>query len=1059
MKKFLLRLFVAILALGSIAQAQVTTSSINGTVLDKGTKEELAGASVVAKHLPTGTVYGVAANAKGNFLLQGLRPGGPYTIEVSYIGYRTAKIDNVTLALGETETLTVSLEDDMQSLGTVVVTAQRGSSFNATRTGAGSSFNRSAIDRTPSVSRSIFDIAKLTPQANSGAGGTSFAGSSNKYNSFQIDGTVNNDVFGLSSSGTNGGQTGTTPISLEAIEAVQVVIAPFDVRQGGFTGGGINAITKSGSNKFAGSLYDYYYNQDFFGTTAGKNVADRKKLSDQYSNTVGFTLGGPIVKDKLFFFVNGEYVKQSYPAESYIDRANSVITRDMAESVLTRLNALQPGYTSGGYGSRDVPTTSYKALARIDWNINEAHRLNLRYSFVNAKRLIFANTASTLNFLDRGYTMNSQTHSMVAELNSRFSSTVNNEFRMGYNRIRDFRQPEGVAPSIQIRLGNNNFINVGGEPNSVANQLDQDIYTLTNNLTLSLGNHNVTIGTHNELFDIYNLYITNFAGAYDYNSLNDFLTGAAPREYNYSYAIESITGTRRWGPRFKAAQLALYAQDEWKATDNLRITYGLRADMPVFLDDPRANDYFNSSALATKHGVQNHTMPKTRILWSPRIGFRYTLDETRNELIRGGIGVFTGRVPFVWIGNVFGNTGVEFGRTRVTDFSKHPNFAFSLDPDKQYLDPNASRPTSMIAMVDKDFRYPQIVRTNLAFETTLPGGIRATLEGVFSKTLNNIRYRNLMVEQAGTTYDHGQVKRPLQKTLATNATNPYTYLIMLENTNKGFSYNFTAQLSKSFDFGLNASVAYTYGKAMSAHDGGSSQAQSAWRYNYIFADPNGEEMFYSNFDLRHRIVATANYRVEYGKHFATTIGLVYNGQSGSRYNILYNGDINHDGQFGNDLLYVPTSADIANMRFADITERVNGVNVVRVAASAMPAALDAYLAAHPQLSQIRGQVAPRNGFTMPFSHKFDLHFAQDFYLNVGGRRHTLQLNADIINVGNLINRSWGISHSMNNFNYQLLGYNKANDTYTFDTATSQTLWYEADIASRWQAQVGIKYIF
>ncbi len=1056
MKQILLRILAVFFLVGYVANAQVTTSSINGSIIDAKTKEELIGAAVVARHLPSGTVYGVATNAKGNYLLQGLRPGGPYRIEVSYLGYQTTTINDVTLALGDTETINISLQDDTNTLETLVVTAtSRSAAFNASRTGAGSSFNRKAIERTPTTSRSIFDIAKLTPQASSSSGGASFAGSSNKYNSFQIDGTVNNDVFGLSGSGTNGGQAGTTPISLEAIEAVQVVIAPFDVRQGGFTGGGINAITKSGTNTFSGSLYDYYYNQDFYGTTAGKDVANRKKINEQYSNILGVTLGGPIIKDKLFFFVNGEMTKQSYPAEVYLDQTDSPLTTAVANSVVERLNQLQPGFNSGGFGSRDVPTTSYKALARIDWNINQAHRLSLRYSFVDAKKLIFSNSATALNFLSRGYTFNSRTHSIVAELNSRFGQNINNELRLGYNRIRDFRQPEGLAPSIAIELGNRNYINLGAEPNSVANQLDQDIYTLTDNLTITSGNHTITVGTHNELFNLYNLYINSFAGAYTYANLNDFLTGASPKEYTYSYAQESITGTKRWGPRFSAAQLALYVQDEWKATDNLRLTYGLRADLPLFLDEPRANEFFNSSALAAKYGVQNHTMPKTRILWSPRIGFRYTLDETRRDLIRGGVGIFTGRVPFVWISNSFGNSGVEMGRTRITNFTGYPDFAFSLDPNNQYIDTKAGRPVSEINMVSKDFRFPQVLRANLAFETTLPGGVRATLEGMITKNLNNIRYQNLMVEATGNTLDHGSVERPLYRTLSSsNAATPYTYLILMSNTNKGISYNFTAQLAKDFDFGLSTSVAYTYGRAKSVHDGGSSQASSAWRYNYIFADPNGEEMFNSNFDLRHRIVATANYRIEYGKHFATTIGLVYNGQSGSRYNVIYNGDINGDGQFGNDLLYVPTSEDIKNMKFANLS-----VGSRTVSAADMPAALDAYLSAHPELSQLRGQVAPRNGFSMPFSHQFDLHLAQDFFINVGGRRHTLQLNADIINVGNLINRGWGLSYGMTNYNTALLGYNNRTGAYTFDTATSQTLWYMADISSRWHAQVGVKYIF
>lgn len=1051
MQHYLLRMVVALFAFAFVAKAQVTTSSLNGTVLDAASKEELIGASVVARHLPTGTTYGAATNAKGNYVIQGLRPGGPYTIEVSYIGYRTTTISNVTLSLGETETLNINLASDTQSLEQVTVTAtSRHSAFNATRTGAGSSFNRTAIDRTPSISRSLFDIAKLTPQANTGGTGTSFAGASNKYNSFQIDGTVNNDVFGLSSSGTNGGATGTNPISLEAIEAVQVVIAPFDVRQGGFTGGGINAITKSGTNRLSGSLYDYYQNQDFYGTTPGKDVANRKKLDKQYANTLGLTLGGPIIKDKLFFFVNGEYVDETYPSTLGVGDG-SAITQAQADAVLAHVKTIIPNYSSG-YGKQDVPTRNYKALARLDWNINQANRLTLRYSYVDARKLAYSNSVRTLRFLDQGFYYNSKTHSIVAELNSRFSSSVNNELRLGYTRIRDSREitSDHTTPYFRISVSDNEEIHLGSTPSALANRLDQDIYTLTNNLTWTLGNHSLTFGTHNELFDMYNLFINNYAGSYRYTSLANFQNNR-PSEYTFQRTNPAKIDTRLWGPRFKAAQLAFYVQNEWKATENLRLTYGLRADLPVFLDQPTGNDAFNASALAKKHGVVNNQMPQTRILWSPRIGFRYTLDETRRELIRGGVGIFTGRVPFVWISNSFSNTGVEYLETsiRSRDWSKHPGFFFSTDINNMYTQAGSSA----LAIVSKDFRFPQVARANLAFETTLPGGIRATLEGMFTKNINNIRVRNLMVEATGNTFKHGGVERPTYSVLsATNPAHPYSSVILLENTSKGYTYNLTAQLAKDFDFGLSASLAYTYGKAMGGNDGSSSIAYSNWQYNHTFEGNDADEMWYSSFDLRHRIVGTLNYRVEYGKHFATTIGLIYNGQSGGRYSFLYNGDINGDGIVDNDLLYVPTSTEIAAMTFNDIKDR--GGNIITPAAG-MPAALEAYISSHPELSQMRGQVAPRNGFSMPFYHKFDLHFAQDFYLNIGGRRHTLQLNADIVNIGNLIDRSWGLSNGVSYGAYRLMGY--SGGKYTF--AAPKSVWDIANIDSRWRAQVGVKYIF
>lgn len=1060
MKNYLLRFMVVMLSFGFYAEAQVTTSSINGTITDATTKEELLGASVVARHLPSGTVYGVATNAKGNYLLQGLRPGGPYTIEVSYIGFQTQTFTNVMLALGETETLNVGLRDDAQALQQVVVTGTRGSNFNATRTGAGSSFNAKAIERTPSVSRSIFDIAKLTPQANTGASGTSFAGTNNRYNSFQIDGTVNNDVFGLSSSGTNGGSTGTNPISLEAIEAVQVVIAPFDVRQGGFTGGGVNAITKSGSNKFSGSVYDFYQNQDLYGTTPGKDVADRKKLDKQYANTVGMTLGGPIIKDKLFFFVNGEYEDKSYPSTLGVNDG-SRITKEQADRALAHVKTLIPNY-SAGYGVADVPTRNFKALGRLDWNINQAHRLTLRYSYVDASKYSYNNSSNQLSFLDQAFTYYSKTHSAVAELNSRFGSSINNELRIGYTSIRDSRKlAYPITPYFRISIDrtSGNEIRIGSPAHAIANVLEQDIYTLTDNLTFGLGNHTLTVGTHNELFDMYNLFINNYAGYYRYSSLEDFEANK-PSEYTFQRTNPAVLGDqRRWGPRFKALQVALYVQDEWKVSDNLRLTYGLRADMPIFIDKPTSNPTFNGSIIAQKHGVINNQMPESRILWSPRIGFRYTLDETRKELIRGGIGVFTGRIPFVWISNSFSNSGVDYLETRIgsRDWRNHPGFFMSSDLNNMYTSPGASA----LAIVSKQFRFPQVLRANLAFETTLPGGIRASLEGMFTKSLNNIRVRNLMIEPnldasgVQQTYNHGNIERPLYKSLSsTNPAHPFSSAILLENSDKGYTYNFTASLAKDFDFGLSASIAYTYGKAMAANEGSSSIAFSNWQYNYTFGGNEADELWNSAFDLRHRIIGTLNYRVEYGKHFATTIGIVYNGQNGSRYTMTYNGDINGDNIYDNDLFYVPTASDIQNMTFDDIRNRQGQVTI---AAADMPAALEQYISQHPELSKLRGQVAPRNGFVLPFYHKFDLHFAQDFFINVGGRRHTLQLNADILNVGNLINRGWGLSYDLA-YSYRIIGYNSSNGHYTF-RAPKGDLWSMSNIDSRWRAQVGVKYIF
>lgn len=1041
---------------------QVTTSGISGKVTAEG--ELLIGATVQAVHEPSGTTYGTVTNADGRYSLQGMRTGGPYTVEVSYVGFQKAVYKSITLQLGETYLLDVKLTESL-SLDEVVVTASKAALFNSQKTGAAQNFNQSQIQATPSVSRSIFDVTKMNPLGVNTASGMSFAGSSNKYNSFQIDGITNNDVFGLSSSGTNGGQAGANPISLEAIEEIQVVIAPYDVRQGGFTGGGINAITKSGTNTFHGSAYWYYNNENFYGKTPGKDAKERKKLGDQSSATYGFTLGGPIVKDKLFFFANYERVKETYPSSNNIGSTESNLDVKEVDQIVNKISQLTGGYNAGGYGPQDIDTYSNKILTRLDWNINEQNKFTVRYSFLDGRKMVFSNSVSSAKLNDNGYFMNNKTHSLVSELNTQFTPSWSNEFRFGWTYVRDYRDPIGQPlPNITI----NNLINngdptkkssleLGTERNSAANALDQDIFTLEDNLIWNKGNHTITLGTHNEFFHMKNLYITNIYGSYVYNSLDDFLTvGTAnevlPNSYEYSYSNEKITGTDRWAPVFGAAQLGFYAQDEWKVTNRFSMTYGLRLDIPLLFDKPRANEVFNSSTVATSMGLATDQMPTTKVLWSPRVGFRWSLNEDRTTLLRGGAGIFTGRVPFVWISNSFGNAGVEMVRTAYSSsLGNYPSdFKFNIDPNKQYKDPNAKVPTSEVDVMAKNFRFPSVFRANLAVEQMLPFGIRGTLEGLYSKTLNNILYENINYQWKGETLNNGGDDRPVYE----KQDNHFTQVMLLKNTSKGYTFNITTKLEKSFDFGLNAMIAYTYGQAKSLNDGNSSQAYSGWKYNATYYGDMNPELTWSMFDVRNRVIGSVSYRKEYAKHFATTVSLFYNGQTGGRYSLLDYTDLNKDG-YRNDLMYVPTGAELEKMVFTDIHSNNNTVT-----AAEQKDALIKWIEGNGELRKSKGTHIKRNQMTLPFEHHFDFHFAQDFFVDIAGQRNTIQLNFDIINVGNLLNKKWGMYYQTNS-GYDLtplttkIGTNGA--TYQFyDPGEMYT---NTNITSRWHAQVGLKYIF
>ena len=1041
---------------------QVTTSGISGKVTAEG--ELLIGATVQAVHEPSGTTYGTVTNADGRYSLQGMRTGGPYTVEVSYVGFQKAVYKNITLQLGETYLLDVKLTESL-SLDEVVVTASKAALFNSQKTGAAQNFNQSHIQATPSVSRSLLDVTKMNPLGVNTASGMSFAGSSNKYNSFQIDGITNNDVFGLSSSGTNGGQAGANPISLEAIEEIQVVIAPYDVRQGGFTGGGINAITKSGTNTFHGSAYWYYNNENFYGKTPGKDAKERKKLGDQSSATYGFTLGGPIVKDKLFFFANYERVKETYPSSNNIGSTESNLDVKEVDQIVNKISQLTGGYNAGGYGPQDIDTYSNKILTRLDWNINEQNKFTVRYSFLDGRKMVFSNSVFSAKLNDNGYFMNNKTHSLVSELNTQFTPSWSNEFRFGWTYVRDYRDPIGQPlPNITI----NNLINngdptkkssleLGTERNSAANALDQDIFTLEDNLIWNKGNHTITLGTHNEFFHMKNLYITNIYGSYVYNSLDDFLTvGTAnevlPNSYEYSYSNEKITGTDRWAPVFGAAQLGFYAQDEWKVTNRFSMTYGLRLDIPLLFDKPRANEVFNSSTVATSMGLATDQMPTTKVLWAPRVGFRWSLNEDRTTLLRGWAGIFTGRVPFVWISNSFGNAGVEMVRTAYSSsLGNYPSdFKFNIDPNKQYKDPNAKVPTSEVDVMAKNFRFPSVFRANLAVEQMLPFGIRGTLEGLYSKTLNNILYENINYQWKGETLNNGGDDRPVYE----KQDNHFIQVMLLKNTSKGYTFNITTKLEKSFDFGLNAMIAYTYGQAKSLNDGNSSQAYSGWKYNATYYGDMNPELTWSMFDVRNRVIGSVSYRKEYAKHFATTVSLFYNGQTGGRYSLLDYTDLNKDG-YRNDLMYVPTDAELEKMVFTDIHSNNNTVT-----AAEQKDALIKWIEGNGELRKSKGTHIKRNQMTLPFEHHFDFHFAQDFFVDIAGQRNTIQLNFDIINVGNLLNKKWGMYYQTNS-GYDLtplttkIGTNGA--TYQFyDPGEMYT---NTNITSRWHAQVGLKYIF
>lgn len=757
-----LQLLLALLAfVVTSAMAQITTSGISGKISSNG--ETVIGATVTAIHQPSGTMYRAVTNIDGRYTIQGMRPGGPYKVSVSYIGYKDKVFNNVSLNLGESQNLSCSLQEDAKQLQEVVVSGKAG--LNGTKTGAAMSINAQQIADMPSISHSIADVARLNPQltTNGQSGSMSFAGMNNRYNSFQIDGVMNNDVFGLTSNGSNGGQAGSQPVSMETIDQIQVNIAPFDVRQGGFTGGAINAVTKSGTNEFHGSGYFYGNNQDLVGRHY-KNMDGTyaQPYDDEKETLFGFTLGGPIIKNKLFFFANYENSEKSYPTQYTIDSPDVKFNPDLAKDLMSKIYDLanRQGYDyATSWADKDKNVKSQKVGLKLDWNINEFNKFSVRWSYVDAKQTLGLGGIATLNTTDHLYDFKSKTHSFAAELQSRISPNLSNEARVSYVRVRDERTSGQPAPSITIYKVGNGTMNIGNEYSSMANGLNQDIYTLEDNFTWFKGNHTLTFGTHNELYKFSNLFLQNLYGCYYFDTPDDFMNyyngcgadglggdGKYIKNFYFTQANVEVTGNPRWAPEFSAAQLGFYVQDKWDVTDSFQLTYGLRMDMPLFFDTPAENTKFNEWAAGKGYGFKTNQKLASTPMWSPRVGFRWDIEKNRKYILRGGIGVFTGRIPFVWLSNNFTNTGVQ-----TSSYSAKNNSAVQLimDPNKQTQNANNLKATGsqLINVFDKDFKFTQTMRVNLGFDFNLLG-IDWTAEGIFSKSLNDVYYKNLAYEES-----------------------------------------------------------------------------------------------------------------------------------------------------------------------------------------------------------------------------------------------------------------------------------------------------------------------
>lgn len=1051
----------------------VTTSSMNGQVTNQN-GSPLVSATIIAVHTPSGTSYGSIANEEGYYRIPNMRVGGPYKVTVTYTGFSTVETERIYLRLGENLRQDFNLAETGVELEEILITVTQGTA--GSNSGASTQITSEQIDVVPTLNRDLSDYLRLTPQSTGYSGGTSFGGVNNRYNAVYIDGAVNNDVFGLAGNGTNGGQTGISPFSIDIIDQIQVVLSPYDVTLGGFAGGGVNAVTKSGTNEFKGTAYYFWQNQGLVGKTnktlSDMTGSDRTSVADFSQQTYGASIGGPLVKDKVFFFVNAEIQADETPSPFEF----GVYDGNSDQAKLTELSQFvqnEYGYDPGTFGDVSDELNGLKLFAKIDINLNDDHRLTLRHNYTQAENINRnVSNASNINFSNNGVFFPTVTNSTALELNSRFGNDLSNNLIIGFTNVSDDRDPIGTDfPYVFINDGDGQ-INMGSERFSTGNALDQTIFTITDNFKIYKNQHTITLGTHNEFYSIYNLFIAQNYGAYRFDSVDDFINGVSATEYDRSYSlVDDITGDgSAAAAEFNAMQLGVYAQDEWAVTPSFTLTAGIRLDIPILNTDPLIDENFNSEALPTvqaeydvANNVQGGSAPDGQLMISPRVGFTYDLNGDRMNILRGGIGIFTSRIPFVWPGSMYSNNGLTQGRVDERDITGE--LAFIPGIQNQYTNPNFTVPSGQVDLFTQDFKYPQVLRGNLAIDTKLPGDISFTLEGIYTKTLNNVLYTQVNSDPTVdfTWTNTGADDRPVYT--RSNIDPTYSAIYVGSNTSEGYTYNITASLAKQFASGLGANLSYTYGDATAVTEGTSSQNSSQWRGQVNTDGRNTPVLGRSDFALGQRVLGGLSYSVDWNdaKNATTTITLLYEAVKGSAYSYVIGGsngrNINNEAGSSSrnrSLVYIP--ADASELNFVES----NGVS---------PAdqwtLLDAFIENDPYLSENRGGYAEKNSNWMPWTSFLDLSLRQDFGVMAGGKMNKIQVSWDVFNLANLINPNWGVRYTVpGDFNNFFL---YSFDSYAADGTTPQFTYTDDAIGtdalnidnfnSRWQMRLGVRYIF
>ncbi len=1066
--------------------AQETTAEIQGliTVGNAG----IAGANITAIHQPTGTKYVTTSRNDGRYNLSNLKIGGPYLLEVTYVGLKTEKQDDITLLLGQTFKANFAMRETSSTLKEVVVSSNKQDKiFNNARTGSQETFNRNQITSLPTISRSYKDIIKLTPTYVGG----SFGGQSSQLNNITIDGANFNNSFGLS--GDIGGQTGQNAVSLDAIEQIQVNTSPFDVKNGGFVGGGVNSVSRSGTNTYSGSVYQYFKNKDWQGYDVnGAPYTITVPKQDYSYDLKGFTASGAIIKNKLFLFVNGEQEATTTPgttwsASTASNPANgTTISAANADSLNKLVDFLKSkyNYDPGAYQGYSYVSSSKRLTMKLDWNIDANNTFTFKYNYLkSASQIPPSNSgsvstrqasATALPFFGAGYEINNNANVFIAELNTKLSNRMNNKLQVGYTALRDFRNAltSKEFPMVDILDGNGKpFTSFGYELYTYGNKLNTDVYQLNDNLSIYAGKHEISVGLQSSFKKYLNGFSPNYEGVYRFNSLNDFINsangvGTKAAVYNLSYTLGG-GAFPLVGP--KDFEAGVYAQDKYRATDKLTITYGIRLDYSKFYNTFLYNPVVDTLTRFYQ-GIHANTgaAPNLAVQVSPRIGFNYDANGDQTLQIRGGAGLFQGAPPFVWISNQASNSGMAlFG-----SFSNTNTNVFN--PDVNAYRPAATAGLSSsysINVTDPNYKFPQVFKSTLAADKKLGNGWTVTVEGTYTKQFNASVFENIALPNTGlvklsdgrwrfpytSTYPLGG--KQMGGTTAATANNPTIgNAIYMTNSSAGYAWTGTLQIqkvTKNFIF----TAAYTRQEAKDAAVSGSTAA-TMWGTKATSDNPNDFVIGNSNNYMPHRIIGSVVYHKDFIKDQTTSIGMVYEGSPNYATSYTVQGDVNGDGQTSNDLMFVPANSSQIKL--------INASGDTR-SQTELWNQLDAFISNNPYLFSRRGQFAERNAYILPWTHKLDLNFTQDVRFTVGKNKHTLRFTADIYNFTNLLNKDWGVYYvptTTTPLVFQKIDTDGKTPVYTFPymDAVNKIPYTRAykpspSLGSRYQIQLGVRYLF